>query len=247
MSEISGSFFDDFFNFSSDNESSTDEETETQNAEKRTTITGVVPQIGSPQKLNEGSIVSFELNPGSPSIGTETCYIPSASEVDKMSQIFDPGRNVSSSSFVESNCSLNYNAQGADMLSIKYQTINSNLQIIKGNQPNKIIINTNEKKRKTRENYGNGPESEYLKKNFPHYKEPYSNCDVFIRLGKPNKKSMISLGEQYNDKFKKEIKSNLLPEFSRYHKRNYGIAVWFFQDIFNYIFPWLRESGKLVF
>lgn len=96
-------------------------------------------------------------------------------------------------------------------------------------------------KGKLRTNYGKGPEFEKLNK-YMHYKQPYEKCHAYLALGKPNKLFFNKLGEEYNKDFKLFILSKMLPKFTRNHKRNFGLAVWFFEDLFPFIYPWLKEK-----
>lgn len=97
------------------------------------------------------------------------------------------------------------------------------------------------KKSIARTNYGSGPEIEKLKK-FRHYKEPFENCAVYIALGRPAKNFFTKLGAEYNKQFELYIITGKLPKFRRDHKRNFGLAVWFFEDIYQFIYPWLKEK-----
>lgn len=101
-------------------------------------------------------------------------------------------------------------------------------------------------KSKSRINYGYGPEFEKLKK-MPHYRQPYVNCPVYHALGRPSKDFMNKLGDEYNKFFHIYILSRKMPKFNRNHKRNLGLAVWFFEDIFPMIYPWLKARGFINF
>lgn len=103
----------------------------------------------------------------------------------------------------------------------------------------------NKKKSIHRTNYGNGPEIRKLKK-FRHYKEPFENCSVYIALGRPSKDFFTNLGAEYNKHFELYIITGKLPKFRRDHKRNFGLAVWFFEDIFHFIYPWLKERNFII-
>lgn len=87
--------------------------------------------------------------------------------------------------------------------------------------------------------YGKGPEIERLR-NVPHFREPYENLEMFIRLGKPDKATINEIGEKYNEYFHDDIKNKICPKFGRDQKRNKSLAIWFFEDNKHIIIPWLE-------
>lgn len=139
-------------------------------------------------------------------------------------------------------------------------TINSNINIDQQNQmdslltmENQLPINNlissnikslqiNKKSKKTI--YKKGPEFQRLLSN-PHYGESYENLEIYNRLGKPGKKDIMELGEEYNKHFKMQIENHIYPKFGRDQKRNKALAIWFFEDCKRFIIPWLNEIGSI--
>ncbi|KAK8887387.1 hypothetical protein M9Y10_038427 [Tritrichomonas musculus] len=110
-----------------------------------------------------------------------------------------------------------------------------------GIQLSKISNNIIEKPKKIKQGLGN--ETEKMKGN-RYYRVPYNKCAVYPLLKKYKRVGLIKLGSNYDEYFKDEINSNLLPRFGRIQKRNKGIAIWFFENIKNSIFEWLISETK---
>lgn len=95
-----------------------------------------------------------------------------------------------------------------------------------------------------KEIYGKGNEAQKLKK-LPHFNEPFEDLEMYILLGRPDKKRINEIGEEYNIRFRNEIKEGLYPKFSRSQKRNKALAVWFFEDCKTNVKSWLKEIGLI--
>lgn len=96
--------------------------------------------------------------------------------------------------------------------------------------------------RRGKKNYGNGPEVRNMKIKYPHYKEPYDKCKIYIGFKMPSISFLKELGKDYNISFSQSIKNKIMPKFKRDHTRNYGLAIWFFEDIIHIIEPWLISA-----
>ena len=93
----------------------------------------------------------------------------------------------------------------------------------------------------------NGPEVKKMKANCSHYNENFLECKVYKGSKEKNHKFFNQLGSEYNNHFKEMIKYKEMPKFTRYHKRNFGLAVWFFEDNLPKIYNWLVSSESFSF
>lgn len=134
-----------------------------------------------------------------------------------------------------------------------YQPPNNELIQINSNYQNTFaIMNYNQNEipnepsnlKSRKQIYGKGFEHQRLKA-LAHYNEPFDHLEIYELLGRPNKARINEIGEEYNIRFRKEIKTKEYPKFTRNHRRNKSLGVWFFNDCDSEVKSWLKEIGSI--